>query len=72
MTTDVDAYVAAITSPTRRRDAETMLGVMQRATGTSPTMWGTIVGYGQYHYLYASGPLTDGTYTKRAREGGPD
>ena len=29
---------------------------MQRATGTSPTMSGTIVGYGQYHYQYASGP----------------
>lgn len=55
MNTDVDAYVAAITAPKRRRDAETMLGVMQRATGVSPTMWGTIVGYGQYHYKYASG-----------------
>jgi hypothetical protein len=53
--TDVAAYVAAIASPRRRRDAETMLGVMQRATRQSPELWGSIVGYGRYHYRYASG-----------------
>ena len=51
----VDAYVATISSPRRRRDAETMLGIMQRATRQVPEMWGSIVGYGQYHYKYASG-----------------
>ena len=28
---------------------------MRRATGEEPRMWGTIVGFGQYHYKYASG-----------------
>jgi hypothetical protein len=55
VTADVDAYLATIASAKRRRDAETMLGIMQRATGQPPVMWGTIVGYGQYHYHYASG-----------------
>jgi len=32
-----------------------MLGVMQRATGQPPVLWKNIVGYGQYHYRYASG-----------------
>ena len=55
MTADLDAYLATIASPKRRRDAETMLGIMERASGQAPVMWGTIVGYGQYHYRYASG-----------------
>jgi len=33
-----------------------MLEVMGRITGESPRMWAaSIVGYGQYHYKYASG-----------------
>lgn len=28
---------------------------MGRATGEQPRLWGTIVGFGQYHYRYASG-----------------
>jgi len=59
MTADVDAYLATIASAKRRRDAETMLGIMQRATGQPPVVWGTIVGYGQYHYHYASGRQGD-------------
>ena len=55
MTVDVDAYLATITSAKRRRDAETMLGIMERATGQPPVMWGSIVGYGRYHYHYPSG-----------------
>jgi len=52
---DVQAYLDAIVSPTRRRDAETMLGIMERASGEPATMWGSIVGFGQYHYRYDSG-----------------
>jgi hypothetical protein len=53
--TDVQAYVDAIVSPTRRRDAETMLELMARASGEPATMWGSIVGFGEYHYRYDSG-----------------
>ena len=53
--TDVQAYVDAIASPTRRRDAETMLALMERASGEPATMWGSSVGFGQYHYRYESG-----------------
>jgi hypothetical protein len=55
VTADVDAYLATIASPKRRRDAETMLGVMKRAAGVAPAVWGTIFGYEQYHYKDASG-----------------
>lgn len=51
----VRSYIDGISSPTRRRDAETMVGLMRRATGEEPRMWGTMVGFGHYHYKYASG-----------------
>jgi uncharacterized protein DUF1801 len=55
MESGVRTYLTGISSPTRRRDAETMVELMRRATGEEPRMWGTIVGFGQYHYRYASG-----------------
>lgn len=34
----------------------TLLRIMKQATGAEPAMWGpSIVGYGRYHYKYASG-----------------
>ena len=54
------AYLGGISSPTRRRDAEAMIEVMRRATGEEPHMWGSIVGFGEYHYKYESGREGDG------------
>jgi len=48
-------YLDGVASPKRRRDAETMIELMQRATGEEPKMWGSIVVFGMYHYKYASG-----------------
>jgi len=48
-------YIDGVASPKRRRDAETMVELMRRATGEEPTMWGSIVGFGTYHYKYDSG-----------------
>jgi len=56
--TDADprAFVAAVARPARRRDAGTLLALMERATGQPPRMFGTsIVGFGEYRYAYASG-----------------
>ena len=52
---DVAEHLEKVRSAKRRRDAETMLGLMRRVTGEEPRMWATIIGYGQYHYRYASG-----------------
>lgn len=52
----VRAFVEAVASPVRRRDAETLLELFERITGEPPRMWGpTIVGFGRYHYRYATG-----------------
>lgn len=55
-TVSVDSYLAAIADNTRREDCQVLTALMQRLSGHEPTMWGTsIVGFGQYHYKYASG-----------------
>jgi hypothetical protein len=53
---DVHALLAGISDDTVRRDAETMVGLMRTATRAEPAMWGSaIIGFGSYHYVYASG-----------------
>ncbi|MFP3712480.1 DUF1801 domain-containing protein [Puerhibacterium sp. TATVAM-FAB25] len=53
---DPREHVAAVAHPVRRRDAETLLGLMARATGQEPRMFGaSMIGFGEYHYRYASG-----------------
>ncbi len=58
--TDVFEFLARVTPAGRRRDAATLLHVYARATGLQPQLWGTIIGFGQYHYRYASGRDGDG------------
>lgn len=52
----VTAFIDAIPDEQRRRDCRAVMKIMKAATGASPRMWGpSIVGYGKYHYKYASG-----------------
>jgi hypothetical protein len=52
----VDAYLAAIADPARRSDCEALARLMAKVVGQPPKLWGTsIVGFGSYHYKYASG-----------------
>jgi len=53
---DVRALLDRVQHPVRRRDAETMLELMEHVTGQPARMWGaSIVGFGSYHYRYESG-----------------
>jgi hypothetical protein len=50
------AFLAQVENERRRNDGYELLALMQEITGEPPQMWGpTIVGFGQYHYTYASG-----------------
>jgi len=50
------AHIDAITHPVRKRDAETLLRLLSDITGEPARMWGpSIIGFGDYHYKYASG-----------------
>ena len=52
---DVGAFIAEVDSPQKRADSEVLVQLMSRVTGEEPRMWGTIVGFGEYHYRYDSG-----------------
>ena len=52
----VEDYLAAINDEARRKDCEALADLMAKATKQPPRMWGaSIVGFGSYHYRYASG-----------------
>ena len=56
----VAAFLAGIADPLRRRDAKALAALMRKATGASPTMWGSsIVGYGQTTYEGSNGRSVD-------------
>ena len=60
----VSEYLDAIQDDTRRRDCRELDGMMSRLTGQGPKMWGaSIVGFGTYHYRYASGHEGDSCLT---------
>ena len=55
-TADVTAFLDAVEHPTRRADGHQLNALFQEITGWTPRMWGpSIIGYGQYHYVYDSG-----------------
>jgi hypothetical protein len=54
--TSVSAFINAIDDPLQRADAKKLAAMMRAATGARATMWGSsIIGFGRYHYRYASG-----------------
>ncbi|MGP3533797.1 DUF1801 domain-containing protein [Microbacterium sp. RD1] len=52
---EVQAFVDRVEPARRRRDAQTLLDLFGHATGQTPTLWGSIIGFGSYHYRYESG-----------------
>ena len=52
----VDDFIESVPVPQRREDAKKIRAMLERLTGEPATMWGpTIIGFGRYHYKYASG-----------------
>ena len=52
----VEGFLARVPDGRRREDAHRLAAIMQEITGEPAAMWGTsIVGFGVYHYRYASG-----------------
>lgn len=53
---DVAAFLAAVEPERRREEGLRLDALFRKATGFAPKMWGpAMVGYGSYHYRYASG-----------------
>ena len=56
----VDDYLNGVANETKRQDSFALSTLMQEVTGEEPVMWGdSIVGFGTYRYVYASGRTGD-------------
>lgn len=56
----VEAFLDRIADERKRQDSYAILAMMQEVTGVEAKMWGdSIVGFGSYHYKYASGREAD-------------
>ena len=52
----VKEFLNEISEPERRADCFAVAKIMEEISGEKPKMWGpSIVGFGSYHYKYASG-----------------
>lgn len=56
----VDVCLNDVEHPVRRADGKAVRAMMEHVTGQPAVMWGpSIVGFGSYHYRYASGHESD-------------
>lgn len=56
----VQAFLNTVENAQKRQDSFVILDLMREVTGAEPEMWGdSIVGFGSYHYKYASGRAAD-------------
>lgn len=61
---NVQSFLDSVPDEKKRRDCYTALELMQKASGYPAKMWGpSIVGFGSYHYKYASGHEGDAPLT---------
>ncbi|MEL6738520.1 MAG: DUF1801 domain-containing protein [Pseudomonadota bacterium] len=53
---EVADFIAGVEPEAKREDAKVLLEIFERVTGEPAMMWGpSIIGFGQYHYKYATG-----------------
>lgn len=64
-------FIAAITDEKRRRNFSAVVGLITEHIGQEPKLWGpSIVGFGSYHYKYATGREGDAPLTALASRAG--
>ena len=52
----VSKFIKSVPNKQVQEDCHKIVEIMQKATKAEPKMWGTsIIGFGTYHYKYASG-----------------
>ena len=52
----VENFINAVDNEQKRQDSWDLVALMSKITGAPAKMWGkSLVGFGQYHYKYASG-----------------
>ncbi|WP_290780648.1 DUF1801 domain-containing protein [Exiguobacterium sp. UBA5002] len=59
----VDAFLAQVEPPQRQADGITLRQFFEDVTGYEAVLWGSsLIGFGSYHYRYASGREDDSFY----------
>jgi hypothetical protein len=62
----VERFLAGLPDEQLREDSRRLCAMMREITGEPPTMWGaSIIGFGTYHYRYASGHEGDSALAYR-------
>jgi Domain of unknown function (DU1801) len=51
----LDEFLTSSVDASRHDDCRAIAALMQKATGEPPVMWGAIVGFARYKYVYESG-----------------
>ena len=52
----VNEFIDKVENPRKREEAYELLKIFSEATALEPKMWGeSMIGFGSYHYKYASG-----------------
>lgn len=55
-TADVADFLANLSDAQQQRDSQTLIDIMQHISDEPPVLWGpAIIGFGSYHYRYATG-----------------
>lgn len=54
-TGDVAAFIAQLDDPAKREDSAALIAMMEAVSGEPAVLWGSMVGFGRYHYRYESG-----------------
>jgi len=53
---NVEAFLNQLADEKKRKDSFVLLDLIKQVTGMQPRLWGdSIIGFGKYHYKYASG-----------------
>jgi hypothetical protein len=54
-TGDVSVFLAQVEDPFKRSDSQVLIELMQDVVGEPPVLWGSMIGFGRYHYRYPTG-----------------
>ncbi len=51
----VEEFLAALPDPVKRADSYALIAMMEEISGEPPVLWGSMIGFGHYHYTYPTG-----------------
>lgn len=54
-TGNVGEFLAQVEDVQKRADSHVLIDLMSAVSGEPPVLWGTMIGFGQYHYRYPTG-----------------